>query len=71
MDAEQRNKNMLNLIMKFLVAEVSEEIFCGCILGDNEVLLTKLVQDEPDTVGLRFNFGTLTLFDDGTWKLGD
>lgn len=71
MDAEQRNKNMLNLIMKFLVAEVSEEIPCGCILGDNEVLLTKLVQDEPDTVGLRFNFGTLTLFDDGTWKLGD
>lgn len=69
MDEKQRNKNMLNLLMKLVVAEASDQISCGCILSEKELLLAELTQDEPDTVGLKFDFGTVVLFDDGTWKL--
>lgn len=65
----QRNKGMLNLTMKGLVAEESDDLSCGCILSRNPLILTKLVQAEPDTVGLEFGFGVVTLFDDGTWCL--
>ena len=69
MEAKERNRRMLWLTMDMLLKEAESEISCGCILEDDDDLLTKIVQDEPDTLGLRFSFGTITLFDDGTWKL--
>lgn len=69
-DKDSRNQRMLHLTMKFLVEEAANEmICCGCLLEDEDDILAKVVQDEPDTIGLRFGFGTITLFDDGTWKL--
>ena len=54
------NQRMLRLTMDLLVEEALEDDF---------TILTRVIQDEPDTVSLRFSFGKITLFDDGTWKL--
>ena len=55
----QRNKTMLRTTMNFL----------SRLDDSNGLLQVEVVQDEPDTVGMLFEFGTITLFDDGTWNL--
>ena len=70
-DKDSRNQRMLNLTMEGLVAAGRTEISCGCLFEDDSTVLACIAQDEPDTIGLRFGFGTITLFDDGTWKLDE
>ena len=58
----KRNKAMLTTFMRYVSR--------AGMLNDCSIN-SKLVQDEPDTLGLRFSFGVITFFDDGTWSLNE